>query len=70
MVAKKRGKILIVDDEWESDILMPVKRTLAQEGWRPIIIQPQAQRRSPIEFQDSTLNAIEKDAPGWVFWRP
>ena len=38
--AKGRGRILIVDDEWNSPIVRSVTRRLEAEGWNTIVVQP------------------------------
>ena len=37
------GKILVVDDEWDSPIVKSVRWRLEDEGWRVTVVEPDAQ---------------------------
>jgi DNA-binding response OmpR family regulator len=63
---KQQGKILIVDDEWESAILKAVSRRLDQEGWRTIIVTPEVRHPSGEEFERTALYLIEEERPDGV----
>ena len=63
---KAQGKILIVDDEWESAIVMAVRRKLESEGWRTIAVQPEASWLSADEFEIAALYAIEEERPDGI----
>lgn len=54
------GKILIVDDEWDSPIVKSVRRKLEDEGWRVTVVEPDAQWLSGDEFEAAALYAIEE----------
>ncbi len=62
----KREKILIVDDEWESAIVKAVRRRLEEEGWRTIVVEPEAPRLTGDEFEAAALYAIEEERPDGV----
>ena len=38
----KNRTIVIVDDEWESAIIKAVRRRLDDEGWRTVVVEPEA----------------------------
>ncbi len=59
-------KILIVDDESESAILRAVMRRLEEEGWKPVVVQPEAEHSLGEEFEAATLWSIEEDLPDAV----
>ncbi len=63
---KRQGKILIVDDEWESAIVRTVSRRLEQEGWRTIVVTPQLRGPSGEEFERQALYLIEVEHPDGV----
>lgn len=63
---KRQGKILIVDDEWESPIVKAVSRRLEQEGWRTIIVTPEVRHPSGEEFERTALYLIEEERPDGV----
>ena len=60
------GKILIVDDEWESAIVKAVRRRLEEEGWRTIAVEPQSRWRGGDEFEAAAIYAIEEQRPDGV----
>ena len=60
------GKILIVDDEWDSAILKTVRRRLEAEGWHAITVIPEENRLSADEFESEALYAIENEFPDAV----
>ena len=60
------GKILIVDDEWDSSILKTVRRRLEAEGWHALTVIPEEQRLSGEEFESEALYAIENESPDGV----
>lgn len=60
---KGPGKILIVDDEWESPIVKAVQRRLEIEGWNAITVVPETQWRLGEEFEAAALYAIEEQRP-------
>ena len=71
MVAKmyqggQQRKILIVDDEWESAIVKAVRRRLDQEGWQPVVVQPETQWSLGEEFEAAALYAVEEEQPDGV----
>ena len=39
---RRQRKILIVDDESDSDIVKAVLRRLEQEGWQAVVVEPDA----------------------------
>ena len=53
-----QGKILIVDDEWNSPIVRMVRQRLEEEGWRTIIADPEEEWRTGEEFEAAALYAI------------
>ncbi|HLF05443.1 MAG TPA: response regulator [Dehalococcoidia bacterium] len=63
---KRQGKILIVDDEWESPIVKAVSRRLEQEGWRTILVTPQVPHPSGEEFERTALYLIQEERPDGV----
>ena len=62
----QQRKILIVDDEWESAIVRAVRRRLEQEGWRPVVVEPEARWSLGEEFEASALYAVEEEQPDAV----
>jgi len=56
-------KILIVDDEWESDIIKAVRRRLEAEGWTTIAVEPEIPTRWGDEFELAALYAVETEYP-------
>ena len=61
-----RRKILIVDDEYESAILLAVRRRLEEEGWEALVVQPQPGHSVGEEFEAAALWSIEEDRPDAV----
>ena len=59
-------KILIVDDESESAILRAVRRRLEEEGWEPVVVQPESGHSLGEEFEAAALWSIEEDLPDAV----
>ena len=53
MRIKGLGKILIVDDEWESPIVKAVQYRLETEGWHAMTIVPESQWRLGEEFEEA-----------------
>ena len=62
----QQGKILIVDDEWQSAIVKSVRRRLEEEGWRTIQVVPEEQRPSGEDFEFAALYALEEERPDGV----
>ena len=65
-VDEGQGKILIVDDEWESAIITTVRRRLEEEGWRTAIVKPESRWGSGDEFEAAALYDIEEQQPDAV----
>ncbi|MFQ6028275.1 MAG: response regulator transcription factor [Dehalococcoidia bacterium] len=63
---KGPGKILIVDDEWESPIVKAVQRRLETEGWHAITVVPESPWRLGEEFETAALYAIEEQRPDGI----
>ena len=61
-----RGKILIVDDEWNSPIVRSVTRRLEQEGWDAIAVQPDEGTYDGDAFESATLYAVEEERPDGI----
>ena len=59
-------KIIIVDDEWESAIIRAVRRRLEEEGWRTVVVEPEARGSPGGEFELAALYAIEEESPDGV----
>ncbi len=64
--SKQVNKILIVDDESSSAILMAVCRRLEEEGWVPSVVHPESGWSLGEEFEAATLYAIEEEHPDGV----
>ena len=62
----RQGTILIVDDEFDSAIVMAVRRSLDEEGWSPVVVRPAGNWSTADEFEDATLYAIEESQPDGV----
>ena len=62
----RQGTILIVDDEFDSAIVMAVRRSLDEEGWSPVVVRPEGNWSTADEFEDATLYAIEESQPDGV----
>ena len=58
--------ILVVDDEWESDIVMSARRRLEREGWLTTIVQPESRFFSGDEFEAAALYALSERLPDAV----
>lgn len=63
---KQLKKILIVDDESASAILMAVRRRLEEEGWQAIVVEPESPWSVADEFEAAALYAIEEQQPDGV----
>ena len=63
---QQQKKILIVDDESDSAIVMAVRRRLDEEGWSPIVVRPEGQWSVADEFEAATLYAIAEEQPDGV----
>ncbi len=61
-----QGKVLIVDDEWESAIVRAVCRRLEADGWRTIPVVPEGRWQMADEFEAAALYAIEQERPDGV----
>ena len=59
-------KILIVDDESESAILLAVRRRLEAEGWKASVVQPEPGHSVGEEFEAAALWSIEEEQPDAV----
>ena len=64
--ANRLGKILIVDDEWESAIVTAVRRRLEDEGWLTTAVVPEARRLSGDDFEMAALYEIDEEQPDAV----
>ena len=62
----RKGKILIVDDEWESSIMGAVRRRMEDEGWDSIVVEPEGQGLLAEEFESAALYALEVERPDGV----
>ena len=65
-IDKPQGKILVVDDEWDSPIVRAVRRRLEGEGWRTLAVEPEGKWLSGDEFEATALYAIEEEQPDAV----
>ena len=63
---KQQYKILVVDDEWESNIVKAVRRRLEEEGWRTVAVQPEVVPPSAQEFEEAALYGVEEERPDGV----
>ena len=61
--ATGRGRILIVDDEWNSPIVRSVTRRLEAEGWNTIVVQPDERTYDGDEFERAALYAVDEERP-------
>ena len=67
MVRTNTGqKILIVDDESESAILRAVRRRIEEEGWEPLVVQPEFGHSLGEEFEAAALWSVEENSPDAV----
>ncbi len=64
--ALHKRKILLVDDEWQSDIVRAVRRRLEDEGWQAQVVAPEGRVLSGEEFEAHALYAIEEEQPDGV----
>ena len=64
--AIQQKKILIVDDEAGSSIMQAVRRRLEEEGWLPIVVDPETRWSLAEEFEIAALYAIEEQQPDGV----
>ena len=62
----RKGKILIVDDEWESSIMGAVRRRMEDECWDSIVVEPEGQGLLAEEFESAALYALEVERPDGV----
>ena len=62
----QQRKIIIVDDEWQSDIIRAVRRRLEDEGWSAVVIQPETNWSPGDEFELAAMYAIEEERPDGV----
>ena len=63
---KQDRKIVIVDDEWESAIIKAVRRRLEDEGWRTVVVEPEAGWSPGEEFELAALYTVEEEHPDGV----
>jgi DNA-binding response OmpR family regulator len=63
---KQQYKILIVDDEWESNIVKAVRRRLEEEGWRTVAVQPESKLALAQEFEEAAIYGVEEERPDGV----
>ena len=59
-------KILIVDDEWQSAIVMTVQERLEREGWSTAVVEPESKFVTGDELEAAALYAIEEQQPDGV----
>ena len=64
--ALRKHKILLVDDEWQSDIVRAVRRRLEDEGWEAQVVAPEGHALSGEDFEAHALYAIEEEQPDGV----
>ena len=64
--SRLQRSILIVDDEWDSNILRSVRKRLDDEGWRTRVVVPFDFIVSGDDFEAEALYAIEEDRPDGV----
>ena len=62
----QQQRILIVDDEAGSAIVTAVRRRLEDEGWLPIVVEPESRWSLAEEFETAALFAIEERQPDGV----
>lgn len=62
----KNRTIVIVDDEWESAIIKAVRRRLDDEGWRTVVVEPEAGWSPGEEFELAALYTVEGEQPDGV----
>lgn len=64
--SRLQRNILIVDDEWDSNIVRSVRKRLDDEGWRTRVIVPFDFIVSGDDFEAEALYAIEEERPDGV----
>ena len=64
--SRLQRNILIVDDEWDSNIVRSVRKRLDDEGWRTRIVVPFDFIVSGDDFEAEALYAIEEERPDGV----
>ena len=62
----QQQRILIVDDEAGSAIVTAVRRRLEDEGWLPVVVEPESRWALAEEFETAALFAIEERQPDGV----
>ena len=63
---KQVRKIVIVDDESDSAIVMAIRNRLEKEGWLPVVVQPETPWSIVDEFEVAALYALEEEQPDGV----
>lgn len=58
--------IVIVDDEWESATINAVRLRLEDEGWRTVVVEPEAGWSLGEEFELAALYTVEEEQPDGV----
>ena len=64
--SRLQRNILIVDDEWDSNIVRSVRKRLDDEGWRTRIVVPFDFIVSGDDFEAEALYAIEEERPDGI----
>ena len=64
--AGKGQKILVVDDESNSDLMRSVLRRLDSDGFRPIVVTPPGPRVEGRDFETAALFALETERPAAI----
>ncbi len=59
-------KILIVDDEWNSAIVVSVRKRIEDEGWQALVVQPESKWVTGDDYEAEALYAIEEESPDAV----
>lgn len=59
-------KILVVDDESDSDLMRSVLRRLESEGFRTILVQPTGPRVDGRQYETEALFALQEERPSAV----
>ena len=62
-VKQQKARILIIDDEVESDIIRAVRRKLEAEEWTTTAVEPEGPRRWGDDFELAALYAVETEHP-------
>jgi DNA-binding response OmpR family regulator len=60
------SKILIVDDEWQSDVMTAVQRRFVKENWESHVVKIEQNWSTGEEFETAALFAIEEEEPDAV----